>query len=97
MANTLNDYLYIYPVKGYSITLNNPGKDAPNVSLLDDERKIVSSRLGKNKLRVAGIAELNGYNLDILQDRIRPLINWCIDMFPNIVEELVNILALSKS
>ncbi len=84
LAKTINDNLDIYPVKGYSITLNNPGITAPSVSLLDDERKIVSSRLGKNKLRVAGIAELNGYNLDILQDRIRPLINWCIDMFPNI-------------
>ena len=48
------------------------------------KKKIVCSRLGENRLRVAGIAEFNGYNLDILQNRIRPLVNWCISMFPKI-------------
>ena len=84
LAKTVGDKLHIYPVKGYSITVNNPGIASPRVSLLDDEKKIVCSRLGENRLRVAGIAEFNGYNLDILQNRIRPLVNWCINMFPKI-------------
>ena len=84
LAKTVGDTLPIYPVKGYSITINNPGKNAPTVSLLDDHNKIVTSRLGRNRLRVAGFAEFNGYNLDIIQNRIRPLIKWSTNMFPDI-------------
>ena len=84
LAKSIGESLNIYPVKGYSITVNNPGPNAPQVSLLDDEKKIVCSRLGEKRLRIAGLAELNGYNLDIIQKRIRPLINWCNKMFPDI-------------
>ena len=78
-------------VKGYSITvmLNDikSQSTAPNVSLLDDEAKIVTSRLGKNRLRIAGTAEFNGYNKDIRNDRIQPLINWCNKFFPEVSTE----------
>ena len=84
LAKSVGEFLNIYPIKGYSITVNNPGPNAPRVSLLDDEKKIVCSRLGDKRLRIAGLAELNGYNLDIIQKRIRPLIAWCNQMFPNI-------------
>ena len=84
LARSIGEFLNIYPVKGYSITVNNPGLYAPKVSLLDDEKKIVCSRLGEKRLRIAGLAELNGYNLDIIQKRIRPLIAWCNQMFPDI-------------
>ena len=84
LARTIGDFLNIYPIKGYSITVNNPGENAPRVSLLDDSKKIVCSRLGEKRLRVAGLAELNGYNLDIIQSRIRPLIAWGNTMFPDI-------------
>ena len=33
---------------------------APEVSLLDDETKLVTSRLGDDRFRVAGTAEFNG-------------------------------------
>ncbi len=84
-AAQLGDRVNIYPVKGYSITI--PLEDeasrqgAPWVSLLDDGSKIVSSRF-RDRLRVAGTAEFNGYNLDIRADRIRPLLGWTRDMFP---------------
>ena len=84
LARSIGDNLAIYPVKGYSVTINHPGKNAPYTSLLDDKYKIVTSRLGKDRLRIAGTAEINGYNLDIIQDRIRPLISWCTNMFPKI-------------
>jgi len=86
LAATIEDDLPIYPVKGYSITINNPG-NAPWVSLLDDETKIVSARLGKDRLRVAGTAEFNGYNTDIVQARIRPLVRWAERMFEGINTE----------
>lgn len=80
IAHSLGDRVNIYPVKGYSITVNidDPEKwpKAPYVSLLDESAKIVTSRLGDSRLRVAGTAEYNGENRDIRADRIEPLIKW---------------------
>jgi D-amino-acid dehydrogenase len=87
-AAQLGDRVNIYPVKGYSITVNLPDAQsqsaAPIVSLLDDETKLVTSRLGLDRFRVAGTAEFNGYNKDIRADRIRPLIAWVNECFPGI-------------
>ena len=84
----LGDRVNIYPVKGYSITvhLNDAQSQAaaPTVSLLDDETKLVTSRLGADRFRVAGTAEFNGYNKDIRADRIRPLVEWVNQCFPGI-------------
>jgi D-amino-acid dehydrogenase len=54
------------------------------VSLLDDETKLVTSRLGLDRFRVAGTAEFNGANRDIRADRIRPLTKWVNQCFPGI-------------
>ena len=87
LLRTLGVFVNVYPVKGYSLTIDL--KDAaaraaaPSVSLLDDEHKIVASRLG-NRLRIAGTAELDGYNLDIRERRIAPLANWVRRLFPRI-------------
>ncbi len=87
-AAQLGDRVNIYPVKGYSITVNLPDAQsqaaAPIVSLLDDETKLVTSRLGLDRFRVAGTAEFNGYNKDIRADRIRPLTAWVNQCFPGI-------------
>ena len=89
-ANVLGDRMQVYPVKGYSVTINLNDQvsqeAAPKVSLIDDPVKIVSSRLG-NRLRVAGTAELAGYNKDIRQDRVRPLLNWVKKYFPDVSTE----------
>jgi D-amino-acid dehydrogenase len=86
LASQLGDRLNVYPVKGYSITVpvvEGAGRDvAPWVSLLDDEAKIVTSRLGETRYRVAGTAEINGYNRDIRADRIRPLTRWVVQHHP---------------
>jgi D-amino-acid dehydrogenase len=52
------------------------------VSLLDDKAKIVTSRLGADRFRVAGTAEINGFNRDIRADRIAPLVAWTRELFP---------------
>jgi D-amino-acid dehydrogenase len=87
-AAQLGDCVNIYPVKGYSITVNLNDEEsqlgAPTVSLLDDETKLVTSRLGLNRFRVAGTAEFNGINRDIRADRIRPLVAWVEECFPRI-------------
>ena len=90
-AQKLGDRVNVYPVKGYSITVNLDDAvsqaAAPTTSLLDDKAKIVSSRLGKNRFRIAGTAEFNGENRDILERRVRPLIRWCEEHFPDVSTE----------
>lgn len=64
--------LPIFPAKGYSATyrVKDP-KRVPQVSLIDDEYKLVMSRLTSDtdRLRVAGTAEFNGYHVHL--DKIR--------------------------
>ena len=90
-ASMLGDRVNVYPVKGYSITVNLDDAEsqaaAPYVSLLDDKAKIVTSRLGKNRFRVAGTAEFNGENRDIRADRVDPLIKWVETHFPDVSTE----------
>jgi D-amino-acid dehydrogenase len=87
-AAMVGDRLNVYPVKGYSITVHLTDEasraGAPTVSLLDDETKLVTSRLGPDRFRVAGTAEFNGENRDIRADRIRPLVDWVRDCFPQV-------------
>jgi D-amino-acid dehydrogenase len=87
-AAMLGDRLNIYPVKGYSISVHlddeRSQNGAPMVSLLDDQAKIVTSRLGRDRLRVAGTAEFNGENRDIRAGRIKPLVDWTRELFPAI-------------
>jgi D-amino-acid dehydrogenase len=74
--------LPIYPVKGYSITLPlHAGDEAPHTSLTDHSRKLVFSRLGE-RLRVAGTAELNGYDTEINAVRCDALVQRCFELFP---------------
>jgi D-amino-acid dehydrogenase len=93
LAAQLGDRVNIYPVKGYSITVNLQDAQsqaaAPMVSLLDDGTKLVTSRLGLDRFRVAGTAEFNGYNRDIRADRIRPLVEWVQQCFPGVRTESV--------
>ena len=81
-AAPLGIRLPIYPAKGYSVTM--PVKDesrANQVSLTDDEFKLVYSRLG-NRLRIAGTAELNGYDRDLNRVRCEAIVRRVEDIFP---------------
>jgi D-amino-acid dehydrogenase len=60
---------------------------APWISLLDDRAKIVASRFGEGRFRIAGTAEFNGANRDIRADRIQPLVEWCEKHFPGVSTE----------
>ncbi len=74
--------LPIYPAKGYSVTM--PVLDtqyAHQVSLTDDEFKLVFSRLG-NRLRIAGTAEFNGYDRDLNRVRCEAIVRRTEELFP---------------
>ena len=73
----------VYPVKGYSVTLPvGPQHDAPTVSLTDEARKLVFSRLG-GRLRIAGTAELAGYDTEINRLRCEAIMKRVFELFPN--------------
>jgi len=73
----------VYPLKGYSITIpTGPEHEAPFVSLTDHDYKIAMSRLG-DRLRVAGTAELNGYDTSINRVRCGALVRRAFEVFPN--------------
>ncbi len=92
-AAMLGDRVNIYPVKGYSITIDldtpQSRNATPHVSLLDEAAKIVTSRLGEDRFRVAGTAEFNGFNYDIRADRIQPLTDWVRHNFSDIATSKV--------
>ena len=72
----------VYPLKGYSITLPlAPGDVAPQISVSDGAHKLVMSRLG-NRLRVAGTAELTGYDTAINAVRCRAIVRRTFELFP---------------
>ena len=74
--------LPIYPIKGYSITL--PVTDdaaAPQSTLMDETHKVAITRLG-DRIRVAGQAEIIGYNAKLgknATDTVRYVVS---DLFP---------------
>jgi D-amino-acid dehydrogenase len=81
-AKPLGINLPIYPAKGYSVTM--PVKDptyAHQVSLTDDEFKLVFSRLG-DRLRIAGTAEFNGYDRDLNRVRCEAIVRRTEELFP---------------
>jgi len=82
LARPLGIRLPIYPLKGYSVTM--PVKDpaaAWTVSLSDEAQKLVLSRLG-DRLRIAGTAELNGYNTEINRVRCEAIVKRVTALFP---------------
>jgi D-amino-acid dehydrogenase len=72
----------VYPAKGYSVTLATEGfAGAPYVSLTDERHKLVFSRLGE-RLRVAGTAELAGYDTEPNMVRCAALVKRTRELFP---------------
>ena len=73
----------VYPAKGYSATIDIGGhRGAPTVSLTDSARKIVITRLG-DRVRVAGTAELNGWDRSLDRTRCEALVTRTFDLFPD--------------
>jgi D-amino-acid dehydrogenase len=74
----------VYPLKGYSVTMAMPPQlaaQAPSVSLTDEAHKLVVSRLGE-RLRVAGTAELTGYDTSINEARCAAIVERVGRLFP---------------
>ncbi len=84
LGRALGAYLPVYPLKGYSITVDvdpAPGA-APRVNVTDSARKVVFARIG-SRLRVAGMAELVGHDASIPATRIDTLSAATRAVFPH--------------
>jgi D-amino-acid dehydrogenase len=87
LGRQLGAYLPVYPLKGYSITVDvdaAPGM-APTVSVTDSARKVVFARIG-SRLRIAGMAELVGHDASIPATRIETLAEATRAVFPRASE-----------
>jgi D-amino-acid dehydrogenase len=82
LARQLGLSLPVYPVKGYSISLKlKDASKAPHVSVTDLRRKTVYAPLG-GRLRVAGMAELVGYDWTVNSARVQFLRRCTEEIFP---------------
>lgn len=69
MAKTLGLDLPVYPVKGYSLTIPIiDANNAPVSTVLDETYKVAITRFD-NRIRVGGMAELSGFDLNLRQER----------------------------
>ncbi len=84
LARTLGLRVPVYPIKGYSLTVDVDGVPggAPQVNVTDAARKVVFARLG-NRLRVAGMAELVGHDLGVPDSRVASLLDSARAVFPD--------------
>lgn len=82
LARPLGLALPVYPVKGYSLTV--PVKDearAPQSSIVDEDYKVALTRLG-SRIRVAGTAEVGGYDSTLRPGRLDTIVHVLSDLFP---------------
>ncbi|WP_340608893.1 D-amino acid dehydrogenase [Xenorhabdus bharatensis] len=73
----------VYPMKGYSLTM--PVMDetrSPTSTILDETYKIAITRFD-NRIRVGGMAEVVGFNLDVLKSRCETLKMVVNDLYHN--------------
>ena len=76
----------VYPVKGYSITLPVINAEAAPVStIMDETYKVAITRLG-DRIRVAGTAELNGFDLSLSESSRETIRHVVKDLFPEGVD-----------
>lgn len=85
MARTLGLRVPVYPLKGYSITVDATGapRAAPQVSVTDTTRKVVFARIGE-RLRVAGMVEMVGRDTTLNASRIASLQRSTREVFPQL-------------
>lgn len=74
--------LPIYPLKGYSLTIDiqDDGR-APVSTVMDETYKVAITRLG-DRIRVGGLAEIAGYGLSLNPRRRATLAKSVTEMFP---------------
>ena len=75
--------LPVYPVKGYSLTvpITDPA-GAPESTVMDEMHKVAITRLG-DRIRVGGMAELDGYSVTLNPRRRATFEHVVTDLYPD--------------
>jgi len=82
LVRPLGISLPVYPVKGYSLTLPITNPDgAPVSTVMDEAYKVAVTRLG-DRIRVAGMAEICGFDLELREKRRATIAHVVSDLFP---------------
>jgi len=80
--------LPVRPVKGYSITVPTARwHQAPRMPVIDDALHAAATPLG-SRLRVAGTAEIAGYDESLTPARINNLFTLLLELFPSYAPQL---------
>lgn len=82
LAKSAGISLPVNPVKGYSITLA-VNQTTPALPVIDESRHIAVTPLG-DRIRVAGIAELAGYDASVDDKRINMMYRFFRELYPGL-------------
>mgnify|MGYP001219241991 CR=1 FL=1 len=86
LAKKLGEYIPIYPVKGYSITVPIVNKkNAPQHSGIDEDNLLAFSLMG-NRIRFTSMAEISDYNTEYRLEDFSQIIDYSASLFPNICD-----------
>lgn len=82
LLNPLGIRLPVYPIKGYSLTLDvKNDADAPQSTVMDETYKVAITRFD-NRIRAAGTAELADFNADLPKARRETIAESVASLFP---------------
>lgn len=87
LGGLLKMRLPIYPVKGYSATIQPAIAHSLRTPIVDFEQKIVITPLGK-RIRIAGTAEFNGYDASPNSDRGESMLRQAIAILPTLADAI---------
>lgn len=82
LLNPLGMRLPVYPIKGYSLTIDvKEDADAPQSTVMDETYKVAITRFDK-RIRAAGTAELADFNDDMPKARLATIADSVTSLFP---------------
>ena len=90
MLKTASVYLPIRPVKGYSLSFKNMDQETgayPILPVVDESLHAAVTPLAQ-QLRIAGTAEITGFNKSMPASRMRPLLGLLEKIYPHLAENL---------
>jgi D-amino-acid dehydrogenase len=84
LLRTVGIDLPIYPVKGYSVTVEaGENVPAPRSSVMDEHYKVMITRMG-TRIRAAGVAEIAGYDLSLRRSGPATVTASLRELFPQV-------------
>ena len=88
LLRPLGARIALRPVKGYSLTFDNiVDATGPKLPLVDDGLHCAVTPLGQS-IRIAGTAEISGFNTSMAPKRLAPLLEMLGDIYPELAKNL---------